>query len=68
MMATKEVVFVADVAAEQGYKERRPEYVAPVELGGVRTYLMVPMLRETELVGAFIVGRPRSWSLFRKAD
>ena len=57
MMATKTVVHVADLAAEQGYNERRPEYVTAVELGGVRTYLMVPMLKESQLIGAFIVGR-----------
>ena len=57
LMATKAVVHVADCAAEQGYIERRSEYVAAVELGGVRTYLIVPMLKENELIGAFIVGR-----------
>jgi hypothetical protein len=31
------VVQIADLAAEQGYIERRPEYVASVEVGGVRT-------------------------------
>jgi GAF domain-containing protein len=57
MLATKAVVQVADLMAEQGYIDRRPEYVASVELGGVRTYLMVPILKESELIGAFIMGR-----------
>jgi GAF domain-containing protein len=57
MIATKAVVQVADLMAEQGYIDRRPEYVTSVELGGVRTYLMVPILKESELVGAFIMGR-----------
>src|SRR6476660_803127 len=57
MIATKAVVQVADIMAEQGYIDRRPEYVTSVELGGVRTYLMVPILKESELVGAFIMGR-----------
>ena len=57
IMATKAVVHVADCAAEQGYIERRPEYVTAVELGGVRTYLIVPMLKENKLIGVFIVGR-----------
>jgi transcriptional regulator with GAF, ATPase, and Fis domain len=57
MLATKAVVHVADLIAEQGYIDRRPEYVASVELGGVRTYLMVPILKESELIGAFIMGR-----------
>ena len=32
-------------------------YAAAVELGGVRTILLVPMLKENELVGAFILCR-----------
>ena len=46
MLATKSVVHVADLAAEQPYIERsNPAYVAAVELGGVRTLLLVPMLK-----------------------
>jgi signal transduction histidine kinase len=56
-MATKKVVHVADLAAEQGYIERRREYVASVEAGGVRTYVAVPMLKENELIGVFLMGR-----------
>jgi GAF domain-containing protein len=57
MIATRAVVQVTDLMGEQGYIDRRPEYVTSVELGGVRTYLMVPMLQESELIGAFIMGR-----------
>jgi two-component system, NtrC family, sensor kinase len=57
MMETKVTFQVADAAADEGYLERRPEIVAAVELGGVRTYLVVPMLKESELVGAFLVAR-----------
>ena len=57
MLATKAAVQVADLMAERGYIDRRPEYVASVELGGVRTYLMVPILKDSELIGAFIMGR-----------
>jgi GAF domain-containing protein len=57
LMATKTVVHVADLAAEQGYIERRPEYVASVETGGVRTYVAVPMLKGNEPVGIFLMGR-----------
>ena len=57
MMAAKSVVHVADLAEEKGYIERVPETVSAVELGGIRTVLAVPMLKEDELVGAFTVYR-----------
>jgi GAF domain-containing protein len=58
MMATKAVVHVADLAADQDYVERRSsQIVAAVELGGVRTVVYVPMLKENELVGAFTLFR-----------
>jgi len=58
MSATKAVLHVADIAADQGYiKQRIPEIVAAVELGGVRTLLAVPMLKEDELIGAFTLLR-----------
>ena len=37
--------------------KRDPYIVAAVELGGVRTVLMVPMLKDDELIGAFTVYR-----------
>ena len=58
MVETKMVVHVADLAAESRYKERLDQgMVAAVELGGVRTFVAVPMLRESELIGALIVYR-----------
>ena len=58
MIATKVVVHVADASEEVGFaKERDPASVAAVELGGVRTVLYVPMLKENELVGAFTLSR-----------
>ena len=57
-IATKAVVQVADIAAERAYTEQRnPSYVAAVELGGVRTLLAVPMLKDNELIGLFTVYR-----------
>ena len=60
MLATKSVVHVADLAAEQGYIERsNPAYAAAVELGGARTVLMVPMLKENELIGSITLFRQK---------
>ena len=58
MVATKAVVHVADAAAEPGYVEQHdPAAVAAVELGGQRTALYVPMLKESELIGAISLSR-----------
>ena len=57
MLATKDVVHIADVAATQAYEQRVPETVAAVEVGGVRTILGVPMLNEGELIGSFTLYR-----------
>ena len=52
------VVHVADLAAEQDYVEQHdPAAVAAVELGGLRTLVVVPMLKENELIGAFTLSR-----------
>ncbi|MGZ5262098.1 MAG: GAF domain-containing protein, partial [Burkholderiales bacterium] len=54
----KTIIHVVDLAAEPGYTEQRhPTIVAAVELGGVRTILYVPMLKEDELIGAFTLSR-----------
>jgi GAF domain-containing protein len=57
MIATKAVVHVYDEAASEAYAERDPRVVAAVELGGVRTLLVVPMLREGELIGGLTLAR-----------
>jgi len=58
MVETKAVVHVTDLAAEPRYLEKLdPGMVAAVELGGVRTFVAVPMLKENELIGALIVYR-----------
>jgi GAF domain-containing protein len=58
MVATKMMTHVADLAADPNYLERRfPTIVEAVELGGVRTLLAVPMLKENELIGAFALSR-----------
>jgi class 3 adenylate cyclase len=58
MLATKTTVHTADLAAELMYAEERdPSFVAAVELGGIRTLLDVPMLKENELIGAIAIYR-----------
>ena len=57
MLMTKTVIHFHDLASEQGYIERNPTFVAAVELGGVRTFLAVPILKENDLIGVVIVYR-----------
>jgi class 3 adenylate cyclase len=57
MIATKTFVHVPDLAAELAYAARDPWIVDGVELAGVRTLLIVPMLMQNELIGAFIIYR-----------
>ena len=57
MLMTKTVIHFHDLAMEQGYIDRNPTFVAAVELGGVRTFLAVPMMKENELIGVVIVYR-----------
>src|SRR5262249_50543818 len=53
----KEVVHIADVTTERAYDDRDPLRVAAVELGGVRSHVTVPMLKENEVIGAFSIYR-----------
>ena len=58
MAAVKAIVHVADASLDPGYiEERVPELVLAVELGGLRTALAVPMLKENELIGALSLCR-----------
>ena len=58
VVATRAVVHVADMAGHPGYTERRvPALVTGVEVGGVRTWLGVPMVKDDELIGAFVLHR-----------
>jgi GAF domain-containing protein len=57
LAATRSVVDIVDLMAEQGYVERDPRFVALVESAGARTHLLVPMLKEGELIGAIAIFR-----------
>jgi len=54
---TKRPVHILDMKAEPAYRERNPDRVAVVELGGARTLIAVPMLKENELVGVISIFR-----------
>jgi GAF domain-containing protein len=54
---TRQIVHTHDVAESRAYAEGDPDRVATVELGGVRTSLVVPMLKDGDLGGAFVIYR-----------
>jgi GAF domain-containing protein len=54
---TKEVTHIVDLKAERGYIERDPRVLALVESASIRTMLLVPMLKENELIGAIVIYR-----------
>jgi PAS domain S-box-containing protein len=57
-LASKATVHVLDAVVEPAYAEERdPGMVAVVELGGMRTYVVVPLLKEAEVIGVLTVLR-----------
>ena len=54
---TRQIVHIADIRMEQAYVEGEPTFVQLADAGGARTLLLVPMLKEQELVGAISIYR-----------
>src|SRR6266496_1278236 len=54
---TKQPVQTADITRSEGYLRGDPYVVSAVSLGGYRSVLCVPMLREHELVGVITIFR-----------
>src|SRR5262249_14280274 len=49
---TRKTAQIADLSKDQGYRDRSPLQVAAVELAGIRTLVVVPMLKESIMVAA----------------
>jgi GAF domain-containing protein len=54
---TKQTAHIADLAATRAYAERDPPAVSSVELGGIRTVIAVPMLKDNEIIGIITIFR-----------
>jgi class 3 adenylate cyclase len=54
---TKQSVHIADIREGRLYTEKDPNRVAAVEVGGQRTVLCLPMLKDNDLIGAFGIFR-----------
>ncbi len=57
MVSERQPIQVLDLAASPGYRDRRPFIVMLVEVGGIRTYLAVPMLKDGRVVGGIVIYR-----------
>src|SRR3974377_1259284 len=52
IVKTTRTVHIAHLKREESYLKRDPLVVTGVEVGGIRSLLLVPMLKEGELIGA----------------
>ena len=51
------VLHVSDDSLSEAYRQRVPHAVAAVELGGVRTVLHVPLTKDSQVLGDFVIFR-----------
>jgi GAF domain-containing protein len=51
------VVHISDLRASEAYRRRIPLAVAAVELGGIRTFLALPLIKDGTLIGGFVIFR-----------
>ena len=54
---TKRVIHIHDLRQDQSYLEGNKRIVSLVDTAGARTHLVVPMLKEDELIGAIVIYR-----------
>ena len=54
---TREAVHIADIRTEPPYVEGNPHVCALADLAGARTLVIVPMLRDNELIGTITIYR-----------
>ena len=57
MIRTRAPVHVTDMLEDIAYAEREPLRTSTVELGGVRSMVAIPLLKEGDLIGAFTIYR-----------
>jgi transcriptional regulator with GAF, ATPase, and Fis domain len=57
MVESEAPIHITDMFADSSYAKGEPLRVAAIELGGVRSFLGVPLLRKGELIGNFSIYR-----------
>jgi class 3 adenylate cyclase len=53
----RQVVHIADLRTEPAYLDGEPLAVASVELGNIRTLVVVPLMKDRELIGFIVIYR-----------
>jgi signal transduction histidine kinase len=56
---TKQLAHITDIKTTRSYIEQNPFLVRGVDLGGYRTIVAVPMLKNNELIGAILIFRQK---------
>ena len=57
LVEAPKIIHIADLRLDRSYLEHTPSIVALVDDAGARTDLVVPMLKENQLIGAIIIYR-----------
>jgi len=57
VIQSRQLVHLADYRTDQSYLDRDPATVAAIELGDIRTLLVVPMIKNDALMGAIVIFR-----------
>ena len=57
VIQSRQLVHLADYCTDQSYLDRDPITVAAIELGNIRTLLVVPMIKNDALMGAIVIFR-----------
>jgi class 3 adenylate cyclase/putative methionine-R-sulfoxide reductase with GAF domain len=57
VIKTKQLQHIADITKEAAFIEREPAFVQLAETAGARTVLLVPMLKENQLIGVIAIYR-----------
>jgi len=57
VIQSRQLLHLADYRTDQSYLDRDPITVAAIELGSIRTLLVVPMIKNDALMGAIVIFR-----------
>jgi GAF domain-containing protein len=66
VLRTKRPVHIPDIKKEEAYRRGEPLFVTGVRLGGYRTLLAIPMLKDDRLIGSIAIQRQEVRPFTRK--